>query len=83
MATGSIIGPDFRVPSCGGGTWIQIDGHPYAGSSTGYYDIGKVPAGFRFSTDSAAYPIKVELDYTINAYCPIYVDISRIQIINK
>src|SRR5450432_482366 len=71
MATGSIIGPDPRVPACGGGTWIQIDGHPNPGNiATGYYDMGTVPAGFRID-NSATYPIKVELDYIINSHCPI------------
>src|ERR1700688_2662052 len=82
MDTGSIIGADPRVPACGGGTWIQIDGHPNPNNpATGYFDIGTVPAGFRIP-DSAVYPIKVELDYTINSNCPIYIDISRIKIID-
>ena len=82
MATGSIIGPDPRVPACGGGTWIQVNGHPNLNNPiTGYYDMGTVPAGFRIA-DSVTYPIKVELDYTINSYCPIYIDISRIKVIN-
>jgi hypothetical protein len=82
MATGSIIGPDPRVPACGGGTWIQIDGHPNPDiPATGYYDMGTVPAGFLIDT-TATYPIRVELDYTINAHCPIYIDISRIKFIN-
>jgi hypothetical protein len=82
MATGSIIGADPRVPACGGGTWIQIDGHPNPDNpTTGYYDMGTVPPGFRIA-DSATYPIKVELDYTINSHCPIYIDISRIKVIN-
>ncbi|HMH32742.1 MAG TPA: hypothetical protein VK543_06915 [Puia sp.] len=82
QATGSIIGPDPRVPACGGGTWIQIDGHPNPGiPATGYYDIGTVPAGFQID-NSTKYPIRVELDYTVNAHCTIYVDISRIKVIN-
>jgi hypothetical protein len=82
MATGSIIGADPRVPACGGGTWIKVDGHPNPNNpSTGYYDMGTVPAGFSIP-DSAVYPIKVELDYTINAFCTIYIDISRIKIID-
>jgi hypothetical protein len=81
-ATGSIIGADPRVPACGGGTWIQVDGHPNPNNpATGYYDMGTVPAGFRIA-DSVAYPIKVELDYTINSHCPVYIDISRIKVIN-
>jgi hypothetical protein len=82
MATGSIIGADPRVPACGGGTWIQVVGHPNPNNPfTGYFDMGTVPAGFRIP-DSAVYPIKVELDYTINTNCPIYIDISRIKIID-
>src|SRR5450631_3669764 len=82
QATGSIIGPDPRVPACGGGTWIQIDGHPNPNiPATGYYDIGALPAGFQIDS-SSKYTIKVELDYTINAHCPVYVDISRVQVIN-
>ena len=81
-ATGSIIGLDIRVPSCGGGTWIQIDKHPNPNNPvTGYYDIGTVPPGFRIS-DSTVYPIRVELDYTINSHCSFYIDISRIKVIN-
>jgi hypothetical protein len=82
MATGSIIGPDIRVPSCGGGTWIQIDKHPNPNNPvTGYYDMGTVPPGFHIS-DTTAYPIRVELDYTINSECLIDINISRIKIIN-
>jgi hypothetical protein len=82
MATGSIIGPDPRVPACGGGTWIEVNGHPNPNNlTTGYFDMGTVPAGFSIP-DSAVYPIKVELDYTINPFCTIYIDISRIKIID-
>jgi hypothetical protein len=81
IATGSIIGPDLRVPACGGGTWIEVDGHPNSNNpSTGYFDMGTVPAGFSIP-DSAIYPIKVELDYTINPFCTIDIDITRIKII--
>jgi hypothetical protein len=82
MSTGSIIGPDPRVPACGGGTWIKVDGHPNPENpSTGYYDMGKIPAGFQIPA-TAIYPIKVELDYTVNSHCSIYIDISRIKILN-
>ncbi|MDP9042444.1 MAG: hypothetical protein M3N30_10730 [Bacteroidota bacterium] len=81
QATGSIIGPDSRVPACGGGTWIQVDGHPNPGIASGYYDMGTLPAGFQIDS-SAKYPVKVELDYSINVHCPIYIDISRIKVIN-
>jgi hypothetical protein len=82
MATGSIIGADPRVPACGGGTWIQVNGHPNPDNpATGYYDMGTVPAAFHID-NSAIYPIKVELDYAINVYCPIYINISRIKVIN-
>jgi len=81
MATASIIGADPRVPACGGGTWINIDGHPNPITSTGYFDIGKLPAGFTIG-NTAVYPIRVEIDYTVNSSCPMYVDISRIKLIN-
>lgn len=82
MNTGSIIGPDPRVPACGGGYWVKVDGHPNPDNpSTGYFDMGRVPAGFSIP-DSAVFPIKVELDYTIDAICTIDIDISRIKIID-
>ena len=82
MATGSIVGPDPRVPACGGGTWIKVDGHPNPGNpATGYYDMGNVPSSFQIPV-SAIYPIKVEMDYTVNSHCSVYIDISRIKILN-
>ncbi len=82
MNTGSIIGQDPRVPACGGGYWIKVDGHPNPNNpSTGYFDIGTVPDGFTIP-DSAVFPIKVELDYTINTLCTIDIDISAIKIID-
>jgi hypothetical protein len=82
MATGSIIGADPRVPACGGGTWIMVDNHPNPDNlTTGYYDMGTLPSGFRIPA-SAVYPIKIELNFTVNAYCPMNIDISRIHIIN-
>ena len=82
MATATIEGPDPRVPQCGGGTWINIDGHPNPNNpGTGYYDIGSLPQSFRLD-NSVTYPIRVEIDYSVNPYCTISVDITRIQKIN-
>ena len=82
MATATIEGPDLRVPQCGGGTWINIDGHPNPNNpGEGYYDIGSLPPAFHLD-NSVKYPIRVEIDYSVNPYCTIDVDITRIQKIN-
>ena len=82
MATATIVRPDPRVPQCGGGTWINIDGHPNQNNpGTGYYDMGSLPPSFHLD-NSTKYPIKVEIDYSVNLYCNIYIDITRIEKIN-
>lgn len=74
--TASIIGGDFRVGPCEGGTFILVDGHPNPGSQNGYYDIGTRPADFNTTNDSL--PLKVRIAYTIGEAC-VRVNISRIE----
>ncbi len=81
--TGSIIGGDPRTGPCDGGTFIQIDGHPNPNNpSTGYYDIGALPASFHINY-YGKFPIRVKLNYQVDGKCGgNYVDIGSIEQIN-
>jgi hypothetical protein len=81
--SGAIIGGDPRTAACEGGTFIQIDGHPNPNSpTTGYYDIGSLPSSFHIDY-SGKFPIRVKLNYGVDAKCGgNYVDISSIEQIN-
>jgi hypothetical protein len=78
-SSATIIGPGLDAVACGSTIWIQINGHA-SGRITGYYNIGTLPIGFHLN--NAIYPMRVEIDYSIDPHCLIDVDISRIKLIN-
>jgi hypothetical protein len=83
MSTATIVGVDARMTACAGGVYIKIDGQPNPNDPTnGYYDIGSAPSSFHFN-DFNKFPIKIKLNWSVNAKCSgNYIDINKVEIVN-
>ncbi len=78
MSNGEIIGYDYRMCVCCGGTEITIDNVQNPNGNS-FFLIGSKPSGFIIGNDEK-FPIPVTLDWkTDSAHCfGNYIDVIRI-----